>query len=185
MPEKLHERAGRAASLAAAVATLAVAVPIAVANGDDRVSSNAQSSAQVSSNASTRPVNAKLSSPSNSAHADRVEARIKELHAKLKITPAQEEQWNALTAVMRENARTQDSLRQSRVENAASMTALDDIKSYSEIVDAHAQGLKNFVPAFEALYDSMSDSQKKLADQTFRGNNTRVAGRAPASAKGS
>jgi periplasmic protein CpxP/Spy len=186
MPEKLHGRAGRAVGLAAAVATLAVAIPnVAIANGGNRAASaGAQSSPQVASNASTQPGAAKLSATSKNAHADAVETRIKDLHARLKITAAQEEQWNALTQVMRENARTLDSLRQSRVENAASMTALDDIRSYSEIADAHAQGLKNFVPAFEALYDSMSDSQKKLADQTFRGN-TRMAGRAPAAAKGS
>ena len=48
------------------------------------------------------------------------------------------------------------------------MTAVDDLKSYSEIADAHADGLKKFTPAFEPLYAGMSDAQKKSADTLFR-----------------
>ena len=39
---------------------------------------------------------------------ERVEARIKELHAQLRITPAEEPQWNEFAQVMRENARDMD-----------------------------------------------------------------------------
>ena len=99
---------------------------------------------------------------------DRTEARIKDLQAKLKITPAQEEQWNKVTQVMRDNAKTMDALMQARFEKAKTMTAVEDLKSYSEITQAHADGLKNFIPAFEALYASMSDEQKKDADTLFR-----------------
>ena len=189
MPENLHT--GRAVGLTATVAAFAVAIAIpgaALANdGDQAAASDTQSSRQVVANASTPSGTTKANVQSKNlrnSHVDRVEARIMDLHSKLKITPAQEEQWTAVTRVMRENARTMDAVRQSRLENAANMTALDDVKSYSEIVEAHAEGLKNFVPAFEALYESMSDSQKKLADQTFRARvNTRMASR-PA-AKGS
>ena len=34
--------------------------------------------------------------------------------------------------------------------------------------DAHADGIKKFTPAFETLYVSMSDAQKKDADALFR-----------------
>ena len=99
---------------------------------------------------------------------DRTEARIKDLQAKLKITPAQEELWKKVTEVMRDNAKTMDTLYQARVEKAKDLTAVEDLKSYSEIAQAHAEGLKNFIPAFEALYASMSDEQKKDADTLFR-----------------
>jgi protein CpxP len=98
---------------------------------------------------------------------DRVEARIKELHAKLKITPAQEELWNNVTQVMRDNAKTMEALIKARSEKASTMNAIDDLKSYSEIAEAHADGLKKFIPAFEPLYASMSDAQKKDADNLF------------------
>ncbi len=29
--------------------------------------------------------------------------------------------------------------------------------------------MKKFIPAFEALYNSLSDTQKKIADSMFRG----------------
>ncbi len=99
---------------------------------------------------------------------DRTEAHIKDLQAKLKITPAQEEQWNKVTQVMRDNAKTMEALHQTRIEKAKTMNTVEDLKSYSEITQAHADGLKNFIPAFEALYASMSDDQKKDADTLFR-----------------
>lgn len=97
-----------------------------------------------------------------------VEARIKDLHARLKITPAQEDLWNKATQVMRENAKTMDALRKARSEKAQTMTAVEDFKSYGEITEAHADGIKKFVPVFSTLYDSMSDAQKKNADTIFR-----------------
>ena len=99
---------------------------------------------------------------------DRVEARIKELQTKLKITPAQEELWNNVTRVMRDNATTMEALTKTRSEEASTMTAIDDLKSYAEIVEAHADGIRKFIPAFEPLYAGMSDAQKKAADMLFR-----------------
>ena len=109
-----------------------------------------------------------LATAGRASKADRVEARIKELHTKLKITPAQEELWNNVAQVMRDNAKTMEALIKARSEKASTMTAVDDLKSYSEIAEAHADGLKKFIPAFEPLYASMSDAQKKNADTLFR-----------------
>ena len=98
---------------------------------------------------------------------DRVEDRIKDMHSKLAITAAQEEQWAKVVEVMRENAIQMDSLTKTRAEKA-NMSAIDDLNSYSEITNAHADGLKKFTPAFKTLYDGMSDTQKKNADAIFR-----------------
>jgi len=99
--------------------------------------------------------------------ADPVEARIKELHTKLKITQAQETLWNNLTQVMRDNAKMMEALIKARSAKASTMTALEDLKSYGEIAEAHSDGLKKFIPVFEPLYASMSDAQKKGADALF------------------
>jgi periplasmic protein CpxP/Spy len=100
---------------------------------------------------------------------DRTEERIKKLHETLKITPEQEDLWKAFIQVMRDNAKTMDEMSIARAEKAKSMNALEDLKSYSEIVQAHADGLNKYVSAFEPLYASMSDEQKKNADLMFRG----------------
>jgi hypothetical protein len=107
--------------------------------------------------------------------ADRTEARIKDLHARLKITPAQEGLWNKVTQVMREDAQKMDALNQARFEKAKAMNAIEDLKSYSQVAQAHADGLKNFIPAFEALYAGMSDDQKKDADSLFRHGSHRTS----------
>jgi hypothetical protein len=114
--------------------------------------------------ASPKPGQATAGTTSKVVH---VEARIKELHFLLKITPAQEELWNNVTQVMRDNAKTMDALIAAKSENAKTMNAVDDFKSYGEITQAHADGIKKFIPLFEALYASMSDAQKKNADIVF------------------
>jgi hypothetical protein len=99
---------------------------------------------------------------------DHVEARIAYLHTKLNITPEQEQLWNEVAQVMLDNAKSMDELIKARSENAATMTPVDDLKSYSAIAAAHAEGLTQFIPVFESLYDRMSDAQKMNAAKLFR-----------------
>lgn len=105
---------------------------------------------------------------------DRVEARIQNMHAKLHITPAQEDQWNKVAQVMRDNSSAIEPLIQDRADHAKTMTAVDDLKSYGEITDAHADGIHKFTPVFTALYASMSDEQKKQADILFHQGGPKV-----------
>lgn len=96
-----------------------------------------------------------------------VEARIKELHGKLKITAGEESQWQQFTQVMRDNAKAMDDLETQRSQNQSSMTALDDLKAYRDFTQAHVDGMAKLIPAFESLYDSMTPEQKKNADMVF------------------
>jgi hypothetical protein len=101
---------------------------------------------------------------------ERVEHRINELHAQLRITPAERPQWDQFAEVMRENARDMDQAFIQRAEQFQSMNALQNMQSYEQIAEAHAQHLQKLVPAFENLYNAMPDQQKRLADQVFRAN---------------
>jgi hypothetical protein len=101
------------------------------------------------------------------SHADRVEERIQDLHRNLKITAAQETQFRDFAQVMRDNEKTIDAILKERSANISKMNAVDDLRSYEKLADAHAEGLKKLVPAFEALYNSMSEEQKKNADAVF------------------
>ena len=92
---------------------------------------------------------------------------IKSLHDQLKITTAQEEQWNKVVQVMQENATTMEALVKARREKQKNMNAIDDLKSYGGITEAHATGIRNFVAAFEPLYADMPDDQKQLADKVL------------------
>jgi hypothetical protein len=100
-------------------------------------------------------------------HEARVEERITMLHSKLKITSAQETQWRQFADVMRQNGETMGNLYRQRMANK-NLSALDDMKQYQQITQAHADGTAKLVSAFEPLYDALSPEQKKLADDTFR-----------------
>ena len=94
-------------------------------------------------------------------------AKINELHTRLKITPAQEDQWKKVADAMRENASTMENLIQARRANMGTMNAVANLKSYQGVSEAHAGALAKFVAAFEPLYDMMSAEQKQIADATF------------------
>lgn len=125
----------------------------------------ATSSAPMVPSASTA-AKAQAAKPASNAQ---VEARITQLHRELKITKDQETDWNVMAQDMRDNARQMASLIQERNDAAKSkpMNAVDNLKNYQEIADAHADGLKKIVPDFEKLYDEMSPAQKKIADAVF------------------
>ena len=96
-----------------------------------------------------------------------VEKHINELRTALKITPTQEAQWNEVANTMRENAKEMDLAIDKRAANAATATAIDDLKAYGDIAQTHANGVKKLATAFSGLYSTMSDDQKKVADASF------------------
>ena len=106
-----------------------------------------------------------------------VEQRITTLHASLKITPAEETQWNGVAQAMRENASAMEKLvAANRTTPPQSMTAVQDLQRYQQFAQAHVDGLKNLTSAFSTLYNAMDDAQKKTADEVFQ-----TSGHGPAS----
>jgi hypothetical protein len=99
---------------------------------------------------------------------DHTEAQIKQLQGALKITEAQEELWNNLTKVMRENAKDMDAFIKERAENTKTMNAVEHMKFHSQTTQAHLDQLEKLIPPFEAFYGSMSDEQKNITDTIFR-----------------
>lgn len=106
-----------------------------------------------------------------------VERRIKTLHDQLKITEAEEPQWTALAQVMRDNAQAVGTLAAERRQKAQSMSAVDDLRAYQAIAEAHAAGIAKLVPAFQALYAVMPPDQQKNADAVFAKMKHRPAAR--------
>ena len=113
------------------------------------------------------PLMAKTDAEKAQAKTDRTEASITDLHTKLQITPAQEDQWNKVASAMRENAAQMDILLYNRKAKLGTMNAVDNLKSYKDVSDAHTACLAKFIAAFEPLYASMSDAQKANADAIF------------------
>jgi protein CpxP len=96
-----------------------------------------------------------------------VEHQITDMHAKLKITPAEESAWKEVADTMRENAKDMDKAIDKRNASMGSATAIDDLNAYADIAQAHAKGVKKLASSFSGLYSKMSDDQKKEADEIF------------------
>lgn len=129
----------------------------------------APNAAPAMSNTPSAAPAAKATPKKTSKRVSGVEARIKSLHSRLKITAAQEPQWQQVAQVMRDNAAQMEKLVKDRNAKVKTMTAVENLQTYSDIAQGHADGLKKLVPVFDTLYGSMSDAQKKIADEVFRG----------------
>ena len=151
-----HIAAGTAASLILfSTALFAVDAPAVEGRSDPAATSVANAAAPATA-------------PAPRSTLDRDEQRIKGLHDRLSITPAQAPLWGKVAEVMRSNDRVVDKLAKARHDNAMHMTAVEDLRSYGELTEAHAAGIRAFAPVFETLYDSMSAAQKTNADNVFR-----------------
>ncbi len=97
-----------------------------------------------------------------------VEQRIATLKTQLAITPQQEPAWDAFAQKMRDNATATDRLAQQRASSVAQLNAVDNMRSYARIAHEYANNADRLTAAFEALYVSLSPTQKQTADTLLR-----------------
>ena len=125
--------------------------------------------AAVAQQPTTAPQAATPAPPSPQSAADQ---RVLALQAQLNISDAQRPQWNAFAQAMRDNATSTDTLFRQRASTAASMSALDNMRSYAQVARAYADNTAKLADAFEALYVVLSDQQKQTIDTLFRQQST-------------
>ena len=101
----------------------------------------------------------------NPAPPSDVEAEIVSLRQRLQITPAQEAPFNTLANALRANARAEASLPHQPPANAS---AVDELRAEIQYDEAYLAGLKRLLPALEALFASLSPTQRQAADMAFR-----------------
>ncbi len=93
-----------------------------------------------------------------------IEGRIAFLRAELKITDAQAPQFDKLASVMRENAKEMDQvIGQMQANRDQPLSAVQRLEARAHFTEARAT--QRFLAAFKPLYDSLSDEQKKSADE--------------------
>jgi hypothetical protein len=108
-----------------------------------------------------------MSGKASTSHEEKTDDRIKMLHDKLGITGDQEKPFGKLADVMRDNAKNMDEALAKREEAEKTASALDDLKAYQATAQAHADNVKELIPAFESLYAVLNDHQKQEADALF------------------
>ena len=99
---------------------------------------------------------------------ERVEARLVEAKTKLKITAAQEAQWNAFADVTRRQAKAADERIKAMRDGQRSqerLTAVQRLERRQQMAAAHAQHLSEIVAAAKPLYAALSTEQKAIADE--------------------
>ena len=127
----------------------------------------AQSTAAPEAAAPSRAAATSATSTLNVKADVKVEKHIQDLHAKLKITPAEESKWDGVARAMRESAGELDAAIGKRQAIMKTATAVEDLNAYEAVAQAHADGVKRLSGAFAPLYAAMSVDQKKVADDVF------------------
>jgi cytochrome c551/c552 len=97
-----------------------------------------------------------------------VDKRISTLQSQLGITAAEMPLWSAFAQAMRDNAASTDALFARRAGAVSEMNAVDNMHSYAQIARAYADNTEHLATAFDSLYASLSDVQKRAADTLFR-----------------
>jgi hypothetical protein len=127
----------------------------------------AQTPAQTAAMATAPSAAATAMAKSDAKRDQSIEKHGKDLHARLKITAAEETQWAVVAKAMRDSAIETDKVMDKREERVKSASAVDNLNAYGDIAQAHADGVKKLATAFAPLYAAMPDEQKKLADEVF------------------
>ncbi len=140
--------------------------------------------AQTASGALTGPEATPAASKNHdeeTSEARNVEDHISQLRNELKITAAEEPQWDSVAKTMRENAEEIDQAIDKRDTTINTATAVENLNSYADVVQTHAAAVKKLAHSFSALYAEMSDSQKRMADEIFaHRHHARTAAKRPA-----
>lgn len=99
---------------------------------------------------------------------DRVEGRIAFLRAELKITDAQATAWNGFADVLRANAKKLGEVRASMMGTAGdaqpALTMTDRLDRQEQWLLARLEGTRAMKSAFATLNETLSDEQKKAAN---------------------
>jgi hypothetical protein len=107
---------------------------------------------------------------------ERIDARLAYAKVALKITSAQEAQWNALADVLRKHARAMDEqITQRRSQpRDPSLSAIDRLQRRQEMMAAASARANEVLEVAKPLYAVLSDDQKKEADALLtRGDHRR------------
>ena len=116
---------------------------------------------------------------------ERVETRLTQAKTKLKITSAQEAQWNAFADVTRRHAKAADENLKAMRDGKRSqerLTAVERLERRQQMAADHSQRLTEVIAAAKPLYAALSAEQKAIADDmlTPRRGHGRHGGQRPA-----
>jgi periplasmic protein CpxP/Spy len=93
-----------------------------------------------------------------------VDGRIAFLKAELKITPAQETQWQQVATAMRENANALDQAISTAREQRGTTDAVQRLSQREQFAKVRTENDARLLAAFKPLYASLSPEQQQIAN---------------------
>lgn len=124
--------------------------------------------------------------PQTQAAGDPVEAQLAEIRTRLGITAAQQPHFENFANVLKQNAQAMEAMIQKAMPQARP-NAVEGLRIAASFAQTEADNLKRLVPALEALYASLSEQQKRTADEMFGtapSSDTPPSGQPPARPRG-
>ena len=94
-----------------------------------------------------------------------IDGRIAFLKAELKITPAQESQWQNVAGAMRDNAKSLDQAIMTARQNRGNMDAVQRLETREQFAKLRADNDGRLLAAFKPLYASLSPEQQHMANE--------------------
>ena len=94
-----------------------------------------------------------------------IDGRIAFLKAELKITPAQEVQWQNVAVAMRDNAKALDQVIMTARQNRGTMDAVQRLETRGQFAKLRADNDGRLLAAFKPLYASLSPEQQHMANE--------------------
>jgi len=94
-----------------------------------------------------------------------IEGRLAFLKTELKITPAQEAQWQQYASVMRQNTKSLDqAIANARQHQGTAMNAVERLENCEQFAKVRAENEARLLTAFKPLYPSLSPEQQQVAN---------------------
>lgn len=115
-----------------------------------------------------------LTPAEHAAHRKQISAsRLDELKKALNLTPAQEHLWPALAVALDEGANETAAAAENNAklhDASKPATIIDRLQAMADQSEANAQLIRKVLAAANPLYTSLSEDQKKIADELGNGN---------------
>lgn len=167
MPYALDRLERSAARRALAGAVLLLSLGVGAGGAAAQTGNRPQSPAHAQAPAAQKPGTAQSgAAPSQAQPEDAVATHLAELKKQLDITAAQQPKFDEFAKVVKQNAETMDSAMQ-KMQQKAQQNAVENLRAAASLTQTEADNLKRLVPALEALYGSLTEQQKHVADEMF------------------
>lgn len=95
------------------------------------------------------------------------DGRIAFLKAELNITDAQKKVWDDYAAAIKQNLQSMQGMWQAMQSMAEAKTPVDRLDAQTALMESRVESLKEIKQPLAKLYDALSDTQKKKADEVL------------------